>query len=183
MRRPAVFLDRDGTMNVKPAEHEYVTTLEEFAWLPGARSAIARFANAGYVVAVVSNQRGVARRIVHPSVLAELELRIQNDLAPYGCAIGAFRYCPHDTDAGCGCRKPAPGMILALAEELDLDLSRSWMVGDAESDVRAGHAAGCRTALIGSPGNSVSADLVVRSLDEASRKITSTAPAPQPDRV
>ena len=168
-------------MNVKPGEHEYVTTPDRFVWLPCARAGIARLAAAGYLIAVVSNQRGVARGLFHPSILAELEARIQNDLRPYRCAIDAFRYCVHDIDAGCTCRKPEPGMILAVAEEFDIDLSRSWMVGDAESDVRAGAAAGCRTALIGPPCASVSADLVVRSLDEASRRITSGAL--QPDRV
>ena len=169
-------------MNAKAAEHQYVTTPAEFAWLPGARAGIARLAAAGYLIAVVSNQRGVARGLVHPSTLVELEARIQNDLRPFNCAINAFRYCVHDVDVGCSCRKPEPGMILALAEELDVELANSWMVGDTESDVRAGAAAGCRTALIGLPGASVSADVTVRSLDEASRTITSPARTRQPDR-
>ena len=174
MSRSAVFLDRDGTINVRPAEHQYVAAVDDFEWLPGARAAIARLACAGYLIAVVSNQRGVARGLVDPSVLTELELRIQKDLAPFGCAIDAFRYCLHDHDSGCACRKPEPGMLLGLRDEFGLDLARSWMIGDAESDVRAGQAAGCRTALLGSP-DSVSPDLVMRSLVEVSRTIANGA--------
>ena len=170
--RPAAFLDRDGTLNVRPPVHEYVVAESEFEWLPRAREALVGLHHAGYILAVVSNQRGVARGSVSPSALAAIEDRIQRDLARFGCRIEAFRYCLHDVDAGCACRKPRPGMLLDLAKELDLDLSRSWMVGDAESDIVAGKAAGCRTALLGTPGGAVAADVVARSLEEASRLIT-----------
>ena len=173
MTRAAVFLDRDGTMNVKPPEHEYVATTGEFVWLPGAREGIARLARAGYAIAVISNQRGVARGLVSPGVLEELEKRIQRDLAPYGCAVETFRYCTHELGDGCGCRKPEPGMIFAAAEDLDLDLRRSWMIGDTDSDILAGKAAGCRTVLVGSPPVRVVPDLVAPSLADASARITS----------
>jgi D-glycero-D-manno-heptose 1,7-bisphosphate phosphatase len=175
MSRRAVFLDRDGTINVRPPAHSYVTGLDQFFWLPGARAAIARLTDDGYLIAVVSNQRGLARGLVSRSTLNELEDRIQRDLAPYGCAVTAFRYCPHDLDAGCDCRKPRPGLIVALAEELGLDLSRSWVIGDTETDVLAGQAAGCRTVLVGAAPGGVTPDLVVASLAEASRTITSSA--------
>jgi D-glycero-D-manno-heptose 1,7-bisphosphate phosphatase len=182
MRRRAVFLDRDGTINVKPPTHAYLTAPDQFVWLPGAREGIARLAEEGYVIAVVSNQRGIARGLVSRSTLIELENRIQRDLASHGCAITAFRYCHHDLDAGCGCRKPRPGLILALAGELALDLSRSWLIGDTVTDVLAGKAAGCRTVLVGQPPVEVSPDLVVPSLAEASTRITrgagAAAPAP-----
>jgi D-glycero-D-manno-heptose 1,7-bisphosphate phosphatase len=175
VKQPAVFLDRDGTINVRPPAHTYVTAPEHFVWLPGAREAIARLADDGYLIAVVSNQRGIARGLVSPSMLTELEGRIQRDLASHGCAVAAFRYCPHDLDADCGCRKPRPGLILMLASELGLDLSRSWVIGDTETDVLAGKAAGCRTVLVGAPPADVSPDLVASSLAEASRRITSSA--------
>jgi D-glycero-D-manno-heptose 1,7-bisphosphate phosphatase len=165
--RRAVFLDRDGTLNVRPAEHEYVTSAEDFAWIPGAREAVGRLARTGYVLTVVSNQRGVGRGLVSPEVLREIEQRIQRDLAVEGCSIERFRYCFHSDEDGCGCRKPRPGMILDLADELNLDLAESWIIGDAASDVAAGKVAGCRTALVGG-GRTDDADLLAASLADAS---------------
>ncbi|HEY1775820.1 MAG TPA: HAD family hydrolase [Solirubrobacteraceae bacterium] len=146
--RPAAFLDRDGTLNVSAPEHEYVTALEHFVWLPGAIEGAAALARAGYVLAVVSNQRGIARGLLTEATLSEIEAEIQAALAPHGARVEAFRYCPHELDADCDCRKPKPGMLLELARTLGLDLARSWMIGDSPSDVQAGRAAGTHTALI-----------------------------------
>jgi D-glycero-D-manno-heptose 1,7-bisphosphate phosphatase len=160
----AVFLDRDGTLNARPPAHQYIGSVDEFVWLPGAREGLARLSGAGYLLAVASNQRGVARGIVPAGVLPELEERIQRDLAAYGCRIEAFRYCVHDLDDGCACRKPAPGLILGLAAELGVRLSESWMIGDSESDVLAGKAAGCRTVLLAPANSGSQADVVASSL-------------------
>lgn len=166
-----MFLDRDGTINVKPAPHEYVTSPRDFVWLPGVVPGLARLAKAGFALTVVSNQRGVARGLVAPSTLREIEARIQSDLARYDCAVEAFRYCIHDLQDGCECRKPKPGMILDLARELDLDLAQSWLIGDSEDDIKAGAVAGCRTALIGESSMEVAPDIVAGSLAEASARI------------
>jgi D-glycero-D-manno-heptose 1,7-bisphosphate phosphatase len=174
LSRPAAFLDREGTLNVRPAQHEYVTHLSGFAWLPGAREGMCRLHRAGFLLAVVSNQRGVARGLVSIATLRQIETRIQDDLVAFGCRVERFRYCFHDLADGCECRKPRPGMLLDLARELDLDLSRSWMIGDMPSDVRAGKAAGCRTAFIGSVSEELAADVVARSLDQASREIATS---------
>ena len=144
----------------------------DFAWLPDAVEGAVRLARSGYVLAVVSNQRGVARGLVTTSVLAEIEEKIQEELALHGVRIEAFRYCPHDTNARCACRKPKPGMLVDLARELGVDLARSWMIGDSEDDVLAGQAAGCRTALVGSAASGARPDLEARSLLEASAEIT-----------
>jgi D-glycero-D-manno-heptose 1,7-bisphosphate phosphatase len=171
-RGRAAFLDRDGTLNVKAPEHDYVTSLAGFAWLPGAVEGAATLAEAGFLLAVVSNQRGVARGLVSPKTLVEIEDEIQAALAPHGAAIAAFRYCPHELDEGCDCRKPAPGMILELAADLDLDLASSWMIGDSASDVAAGRAAGCHTALLAPAATSTDADLVADSLLEVARALS-----------
>lgn len=176
--RPAVFLDRDGTLNVNPPPHQYVTAVEDFRWLPGALDGLVYLARAGFVLAVVSNQRGVARGLVSPELLRGIERIIQHDLGVHGCAIEAFRYCPHDLSAACDCRKPRPGMLTGLAHELSLDLSKSWMVGDAPSDIQAGRAAGCRTVQIAGARIGTGADLVAGSLIEAARLIP--APGAQP---
>lgn len=174
LSRRAVFLDRDGTLNERPPEHEYVTSEHDFRWLPGAPEALARLARTGFLLAVVSNQRGVARGQVTTAALRAIERRIQTDLEPYGCRIDAFSYCLHDLDAGCACRKPRPGMLLDLAASLDVDLASSWMVGDAASDVEAGRAAGCRTALIGATNAGGAADLAAPTLEDASRLIVAS---------
>jgi D-glycero-D-manno-heptose 1,7-bisphosphate phosphatase len=170
-----VFLDRDGTLNVRPREHEYVTSEADFVWLPGAAEGAARLARAGYVLTLVSNQRGVARGLVQPTVLRAIENLIQDELARYGCSITAFRYCVHDLEDACDCRKPKPGMILQLAQELDLDLDGSWMIGDSDTDIRTGEAAGCRTALLADSADEAEADVVAPSLGEASELIVAWA--------
>jgi D-glycero-D-manno-heptose 1,7-bisphosphate phosphatase len=171
LMRRGVILDRDGTLNVRPREHEYLASEREFTWLPGAAEALRGLADAGYVLAIASNQRGVARGLVTVETLRAIEERIQRELTVHGCTIEAFRYCFHGDDR-CDCRKPKPGMIFALARELGLDLRNSWMVGDSESDVRAGEAAGCKTALIGARPGGISPDIVAASLLEASELIT-----------
>jgi histidinol-phosphate phosphatase family protein len=171
LSRPGVILDRDGTLNVRPREHEYVGSEREFTWLPGAAEALCLLARAGYVLAVASNQRGVARGLITVETLHAIEERIQHELTGRGCKIEAFRYCVHDDADGCDCRKPKPGMIFALARELDLDLRRSWVIGDSTSDIRAGEAAGCRTALIGALPEALTPDITATSLSEASELI------------
>ncbi len=173
--RSAVFLDRDGTLNAKPPEHDYVRSAEDFSWIPGAAAGAARLATAGFQLLVVSNQRGVARGMVDRSTLTGIEHIINMGLAEYGARIEAFRYCTHDLDAACDCRKPAPGLLLRLAADLDIDLGRSWMIGDSPSDVAAGQAAGCATAFIGTPASapalSSAPDLMAPSLAAASELI------------
>lgn len=146
--QPCAFLDRDGTINVRAAEHEYIRDVREFRWLPGALEGMVSIARADLPLIVVSNQRGVTRGLVTLSTLAAIETLIQDALATHGCRVDAFRYCVHDLDEHCGCRKPKPGMLRDAAQEMGLDLSRSWMIGDSADDVEAGRAAGCRTIQV-----------------------------------
>jgi D-glycero-D-manno-heptose 1,7-bisphosphate phosphatase len=169
--RRAAFLDRDGTLNAKPPAHHYVEDVADLELLPGIAEGAARLADAGYALMVVSNQRGLARGLVSRETLAAIEAEIQRALAVAGARIEAFRYCPHELDEGCACRKPRPGMLLDLAAEHDLDLDGSWMIGDADSDVVAGHAAGCRSALVGEGRNSA-ADVVEPTLALCAERIT-----------
>jgi D-glycero-D-manno-heptose 1,7-bisphosphate phosphatase len=169
-RRPAAFLDRDGTLNERPPEHEYVTRVEDFRLLPGAVEAMASLASCGYELVVVSNQRGLARGLVTEEVLREIEEVLQGALEPHGARIAGFHYCPHELEENCECRKPKPGLLLDAAAERDLDLGASWMLGDSDSDVAAGAAAGCRTAYLGDdPG--VEATIRAPSLPEAAAAI------------
>lgn len=153
-----------------------MTRLDEFRPLPGAIEGMARLAACGFALVVVSNQRGVARGLVQENVLREIERELQAALRRHGAEIVGFHYCPHDLDdPRCECRKPKPGMLLAAAREHGLDLARSWMVGDSDSDVEAGEAAGCRTAYVGPGKPSATTTLVAPSLGEAAKLICARA--------
>lgn len=145
--RPAIFLDRDGTLNV---ETGYLYKKAEWRWLPGAREAIAKLNRANYLVVVVTNQAGIARGLYRPEDVLELHYWVNMQLAEVGAKIDGFYFCPHHPEftGDCACRKPKPGMLLQAAQELGIDLKNSWMVGDKMSDVEAGMAAGCKSILV-----------------------------------
>lgn len=142
----AIFLDRDGVINERRITH--VTRWEEFVFLPGVKAALARLAALGLPVFIVTNQAIVNRGIVARETIEAIHARMCAEIAAVGGAIVKVAFCPHRPDEQCGCRKPAPGMHLDLAAHYGLDLSRCLMVGDSCSDVIAGQAAGCRTALV-----------------------------------
>jgi D-glycero-D-manno-heptose 1,7-bisphosphate phosphatase len=147
-KRPAIFLDRDGTINI---EKNYLHLAKDWEWIPGAIDALIRLKAAGYLLIVISNQAGIARGYYHESTLHELHRWVNEQLAPVHAAIDAFYFCPHHPDfqkEDCDCRKPLPGLILRAAQEWNIDLPRSWMIGDKLSDVQAGFAAGCQNILV-----------------------------------
>ena len=144
----AAFLDRDGVINCKPPEGLYVTRWEEWHFLPGAAKAIGLLNRAGFRVIVVSNQRCVAKGLITPRELDAMHQRMCDELAAAGARIDGIYYCPHENQPSCGCRKPAPGMLLAAARTHRIDLAASWMIGDSDIDVQAGRNAGCRTARL-----------------------------------
>jgi D-glycero-D-manno-heptose 1,7-bisphosphate phosphatase len=149
---PVVFLDRDGTINLKAPDGEYVTTPDQFELLPGAAEAIRRLNLAGLPVVVVTNQRGIALGRMTGSDLAGVHDRLRRDLGVHGARIDAIYHCPHDRGR-CGCRKPASGMLLHAAEELGIDLTRSVIVGDSLSDIDAGARVGVRGILLDPRGD------------------------------
>ena len=140
------FLDRDGTINMKAPEGEYVTSWEGFAFLPGAVEAIALLRERGWRVVVVTNQRGVALGGMSLADVEEIHRRMR-EAAP----LDAVYVCPHERDS-CDCRKPGIGMFLqAQADFPDIRFEECVVIGDAESDMKAGRRLGCRTILVGSP--------------------------------
>jgi D-glycero-D-manno-heptose 1,7-bisphosphate phosphatase len=154
--RPAVFLDRDGTLN---EDLGYVHRFEDFRWLPGAKDAIRRLNAAGVYVFVVTNQSGVARGLFGEDAVMALHAHMREELREVDAAIDDFRYCPHHPEEGtgpyrrvCACRKPAPGMILDLIAHWPVDKAASIMVGDKAIDVEAGRAAGIASDMVRSGG-------------------------------
>jgi D-glycero-D-manno-heptose 1,7-bisphosphate phosphatase len=144
----AVFLDRDGVINHKASEGDYIRTWGEVQFIPGAVEAVASLNRAGYKVFVVTNQRGIATHRVRLEDLLEIHLHIQKKFALAGALISQIYYCPHDLAQRCSCRKPQPGMLRLAAREHHLDLATCWMVGDSLSDVKAGENAGCQSVLL-----------------------------------
>ncbi len=169
----AVFLDRDGVINRKAPEGQYVICWEEMTFLPGVADGISLLNKAGFRVIVVTNQRCVAKGLITVQALEELHQQMCNSLAREGAQIDAVYYCPHEKDAGCGCRKPAPGMLLKAKADYGIDLAPSWMIGDSEPDVEAGRNAGCRTVRLwlDDPIRDSQADVVASFLIEAAHKI------------
>lgn len=150
-RRPAVFLDRDGTLN---ADTGYMYRIQDFSWLPEAREAIRWLNEAGYYVFVVTNQSGVGRGYYSEVDVERLHAWMQRELAAAGAHVDAFRYCPHHPEADleayrrvCQCRKPAPGMLLGLMADWPVEPKGSFMVGDRQSDMQAAEAAGLHGVL------------------------------------
>jgi len=144
----AVFLDRDGVINQRPPEGEYITRWEDFHILPGVAAGIALLNHAGFSVIVVTNQRCVAKGLMTEADLQKIHERMTDVLAQAGAEIDATFYCPHEIEPRCDCRKPAPGMLLSAARLRGIDLRTSWLIGDSDNDVEAGVNAGCKTARV-----------------------------------
>jgi D-glycero-D-manno-heptose 1,7-bisphosphate phosphatase len=141
-------LDRDGTLNVKAPEGEYVTRPEDLVLLPGAAEAVRRLNDAGVAVAVVTNQRCIALGLVTPAELDEIHATLVRKLdETAGARVDGVFHCPHDEGA-CDCRKPAPGLLVRAAAQLGVPPAESIMIGDAESDVVAGRSFGAYTVRL-----------------------------------
>jgi UDP-glucose-4-epimerase GalE len=177
MGRKAVFLDRDGTINVDPG---YMSDPKQMGLIPGAGEALGLLKKAGFALVVVSNQSGVARGIIAPDALPRIHARLDELLAPFGATIDRYELCIHHPDAGCECRKPKSKLILDGARALSLDVASSYMVGDKHSDVQAGKNAGCKASVLVRTGHGLDtepkllageADFIGNSLADAAQWI------------
>ena len=150
-RRGAVFLDRDQTLNI---DHGYTYLVDDFAWMPGAPDALALFHRHGIACFIVTNQGGIGRGFYTVAQMQAFNDHLVAQTIRAGGHIQDIAHCPHHPEAPtpamqtpCACRKPAPGMLLGLATTWNIDLAASVMIGDRDSDVAAGRAAGCHAYL------------------------------------
>jgi D-glycero-D-manno-heptose 1,7-bisphosphate phosphatase len=190
----AIFLDRDDTITEDPG---YVSSPEQLRLLPDAAKVLNEFRAMGYRLIVVSNQSGIARGMFTEETLTKIHERLKELLAEQGAYVDQIYYCPYHPEGtvlqyrkDSDLRKPNPGMLLTAAEEMDIDLSQSWMIGDTYADTTAGKRAGCRTILLTWPGklrqprpNEPSPDFKASGLVEAAtivRRHSTVAAAPKP---
>jgi D-glycero-D-manno-heptose 1,7-bisphosphate phosphatase len=166
-----VFLDRDGTVNVKASAGAYVTSPDQLVLLPGAAQAVAALNAAGIRTVLVTNQRWLSEPIADTTRYPAIHARLEQLLALEGAWLDASYYCPHSI-GGCDCRKPKPGMLVRAAREQSFDLSRAVIIGDSASDLMAGRWAGTATILLSSDGGTVpGADAVAKDLAAAVRLV------------
>ncbi len=141
-----VFVDRDGVINRD--RDDYVKSVAEFEFLPGTPEALARLYNDGWTLFIVSNQASIAKGLMSLDELDRINEVIRTRVAEAGGMIEKMYYCPHHPDEKCACRKPLPGMLHQARQDYGIELSRAVFVGDAERDIMAGKAAGCKTVLV-----------------------------------
>ena len=151
-KKAAVFLDRDGVVNEQMG---YINHISRFVLLPGVAGAIRRLNELGLAVVVATNQSGLARGYFPEDLLEAVHEKMRRELAAGGARVDAVYVCPHHPEAkaaryrlDCDCRKPKPGLLLQAARELNLDLPRSYMVGDRWNDLRCGAAVGAKNILV-----------------------------------
>ena len=172
-KQKAVFLDRDGVINKYVG---FLRNIDDFELLDGVSKAIRKINESGYLAIVVTNQPVIARGEVSFAELTEIHNKMETLLGEDGAYLDAIYFCPHHTDKGfdgeipelkfdCDCRKPKPGMLIKAAREFNIDLTKSWMVGDSDSDIMAGKNAGCSTVLIGESDENMCASNLLEAVD------------------
>ncbi len=142
----AIFLDRDGVICENRSDH--VKSWDEFRFLPGAKRGLAALRQLGLPIVVITNQAIVGRKMVLPSVVDDIHQRMVAEIEADGGRIDRVMYCPHRPEDRCGCRKPESGMLLQAADEMGIDLTASYLVGDAATDMLAGQRVGCRLFFV-----------------------------------
>jgi D-glycero-D-manno-heptose 1,7-bisphosphate phosphatase len=180
---PAIFLDRDGTLNV---DHGYVHEIDNFQFIDGTIEALQELKKMGFALVVVTNQSGIARGMFTEDQFMTLTEWMDWSLADRDVDLDGIYFCPHHPEGAveayrqqCDCRKPQPGMLLSAQEELDIDMASSYIVGDKVEDMLAGQAAGVGTKVLVRTGKPVTAegeaaaDWVINSLADLAERIKS----------
>lgn len=143
--RPYVLVDRDGTLLHDPG---YLHRIADYAPLPGAMEGLRLLQGAGFGIAILTNQSGIGRGYFSEEDFQQLQAHLVADFASHDVHIEATYFCPHASDAGCSCRKPATGLVERARRELDIDLERSWIIGDKPEDMELAQRVGCRGVYV-----------------------------------
>ncbi len=167
-QKKAIFLDRDGIINV---DHGYVFKVEDFEFNAGIFDLLAFLQAQGYLLIVVTNQSGIARGYYTQEDYMQLTSYMVETLQKEGIKIDAVFHCPHAPQDKCKCRKPKIGMFKAAKKQFNIDMKNSWMIGDKESDVEAGKKAGMRQVLVSSCKASSDATIVVENIEDIKEKL------------
>lgn len=141
-----LILDRDGVINQDSAQ--FVKNADELLFIPGSIDAMARLYQAGWILAIATNQSGLARGLFTPADLEAMHTKLLNALQAAGGDLHHIAWCPHGPDSSCDCRKPKPGLLQQISLALNLELDEAIMVGDALRDLQAGQAAGCKETVL-----------------------------------
>jgi histidinol-phosphate phosphatase family protein len=145
-KQKAVFIDRDGVINLN--RDDYVKSWAEFEFIPGAKDAIQHINETDFLLIIITNQSPIGRGIFTQETLDGIHKKMLEELFEHGGYVDAIYFCPHKPDDNCNCRKPKSGLILDAANDFKIDLPSSWMLGDSDSDIAAGSAAGCKTKKV-----------------------------------
>ena len=144
----AIFLDRDGTVNVGVPKYERVNSLDKVEILPNSIEALRQLAGMDYGVFFITNQAGLAEGLITQEDFDAINNKVLELVAPSGIKVLKTYVCPHGEDSTCDCRKPKPGLLLQAASEFDIDLAASWMIGDRSTDIMTGVNAGTKAILV-----------------------------------
>lgn len=173
--KPAIFLDRDGTINM---DYNYVHTIDKFHFIDGVIEAMQELKKMGFMLVITTNQSGIARNIFTEEQFHTLTEWMDWSLQDRGVDLDGVYYCPHDPLIdNCECRKPSPGMIQTAAKELKIDIANSYMVGDRVSDLLSGKKAGVKKTVLVKTGDTITedaleqADLIIDSLADLPKRI------------
>ncbi len=145
-KRPGIFLDRDGVIN--RLRLDYVKSWKEFQFLPGVLQAIRRLARTEYPIVVITNQSAIGRGMTTQENVQDIHRHMEEAINVAGGRLDGIYYCPHVPEHGCDCRKPRPGLVLQAAEDLNLDLGASWIVGDNHCDIEVAREVGAHPVLV-----------------------------------
>lgn len=153
IKKSAIFLDRDGVINKKMPEGDYVKAWEEFYFLPGAFEALRILKQNNFLNIIITNQRCIAKRIITEDKLKKIHQNMLREITRYGGGIDAIYFCPHEIFENCDCRKPKPGMIIKAINDfknrgIDINLKNSYMIGDSKTDILTGKAVGLNTIKV-----------------------------------
>lgn len=149
MKNKAVFIDRDGTINI---DGPYLSDPDRFEMYPGVGNGIKALKENGFKIIVITNQSGIARGYFTENDLAEIHAKMKREFKKFNVELDGIYYCPHHPDDGCNCRKPKTGLFDKAIKEHDIDVKKSYMLGDKNLDVVAGRNVGTKTVLIPVPG-------------------------------